>query len=179
MGCRIRGREGFCRLAYPVSRVLRADRKSPFGGFFFARNADLSYSAAVVATALQGPPMSPTRKRVSEPNAVERVSRIVEMKLPLPWLISTATVAFGSLFAVLFQIRETQIGQTELRGAVMELRQAVAQKNEEIQKVQVQSAELRIKIDAQGQDIARIAADVSDLRRDQHAIQLETQRNRK
>jgi hypothetical protein len=120
----------------------------------------------------------PTR-RPKETNAPDRISRIVEMKLPLPWLISSGVIAFGSLFTVLFQIRETQIGQTELRGTVIELRQAVAQKNEEIQQVRLQTTALQTQMSATQQDISRIAADVSDLRRDQHAMQMEQQRGRK
>lgn len=119
-------------------------------------------------------------RRPTNSHPVERISRIVEMKLPLPWLISSAAIAFGSLFTVLFQIRETQIGQTELRGAIIELREAVKQKNEEIQQVKLRQAELGVKMDATKADISRIAADVSDLRRDQHAMQNQMeQRGRK
>jgi hypothetical protein len=89
--------------------------------------------------------MSPTRKRVSEPNAVERVSRIVEMKLPLPWLISTATVAFGSLFTLsCSKSAKPKSGKRNCAAQSWNCVEAVAQKERgNPESASLQSAELR------------------------------------
>jgi len=92
--------------------------------------------------------------------------RVVEMKLPLTWLLSTATVVIMAMAGLVFQLNIATGGIAELKSSMIELKLAQEKRDERMNLFSGSNIEMRSQLNNVQLEMTRISNDVNELRRD-------------
>lgn len=92
--------------------------------------------------------------------------RIVEMKLPLTWLLSTATVMVMAIAGLVFQVNVASGGITDLKTAIQDMRKNQEIRDDRMSLLSGSNIETRSQINSMQLELTRLSNDVNEMRRD-------------
>jgi septal ring factor EnvC (AmiA/AmiB activator) len=100
-------------------------------------------------------------------------ARMVDMRVPLTWLISSAAAAIIALGTVLIQIRDATSGIAELKLAVHEIKTAQEKREDKLTIFGQSLTETRAQLTGVQSEVGLLRTEISDMRRDQRITQME------
>ena len=92
--------------------------------------------------------------------------RIVEMKLPLTWLLSTATVMVMAIAGLVFQVNVASGGITDLKVAIQDMRKNQEVRDDRMNLMSGSNIETRSQLNSLQIELTRLSSDISEMRRD-------------
>lgn len=92
--------------------------------------------------------------------------RIVEMKLPLTWLLSTATVMVMAIAGLVFQVNVAAGGISDLKVAIQDMRKNQEVRDDRMNLMSGSNIETRSQMNSMQLELTRLSNDVNEMRRD-------------
>lgn len=97
-------------------------------------------------------------------------TKLIDWKMPLPWIVSACLGLIVTLGGVLFELRDATRGIIELKGAISEVKATNEKRADEMSRLAMSNSETRATLGHMQNEMTFLRGEVAELRREQRAM---------